>query len=293
MSDQTSDKLTVIPSQYLDTEIQQNKQVSLETIEKLSSYFVESKLFSVGDPKVVTAQAVIKMLAGKELGIPPFMAMKEIYVIPSNNGNKFMYSANLIARLIKQSKIYNFKIVKLTNQECSIDFFENGQLEGNSTFTMQDAIDAGLATNPTYKKFPRNMLRNRAITNGAMWFCPLLGLGTVDGITEENESNQQNFIDTQLEQSNGFQEKEQLIKAVENITAMGLELSDLLFAQNEVFDRYSTDQLTILLHSRSNKVRDLLITRLKQVDSSLNTSNLDLPDLYLLYNKSVVTIPSN
>jgi hypothetical protein len=291
MSDQ--DKLALIPSQSIDLEIYQNKTVALETLEKLSTYFIDSKLYGVGDQKALVAQAIVKMMAGKDLGISPFLAMKEIYIIPSNNGNRFMYSANLVARLVKQSKIYNYKIVKLTNQECSIDFYENGQLEGNSMFTMQDAIDAGLATNPTYKKFPRNMLRNRAITNGAMWFCPLLGLGTIDGIAEENEPNQKGFIDLQIEQSKQSEEKENLLTAIQNITSMGFELSDVLFTQNEEFSQCSIEQLKQLVQTRSSKVRDLLIVRLKQIDSNVNTTSLDLPDLYLLYNKSVIRISSN
>lgn len=128
-----------------------------------SGYFTDAKEM---------AQAAVKIMAGQEMGFGAFSSMSGIHII---NG-KPAIGSNLIAAAIKRHPMYNYRVVKHTDTECVIQFFErlNGKMElvGESTFTMQDAQAAGLTNNPTWRKFPRNMLFSRAISNGARWYCP-------------------------------------------------------------------------------------------------------------------------
>lgn len=120
------------------------------------------------------AQAVVKMLAGKELGIPPVASMQGIYVVQG----KVTLSANVIAGLIKRSGKYSYRVTEHTDAKCVIEFSERnsaGQWEriGTSSFTMDDARRAGvLRANSPWQTHPRNMLFARALTNGARWHCP-------------------------------------------------------------------------------------------------------------------------
>ena len=108
---------------------------------------------------------------------------------------KVTLSANLIAAAIKRSGRYNYRVMALTDESCRVEFYEGGQSVGVSEFTMADAKAAGLATGDNWRKFPRNMLFARAISNGAKWYCPDLSGGplytpdelgaTVDGETGE------------------------------------------------------------------------------------------------------------
>src|SRR5262249_54148962 len=111
------------------------------------------------------AEAVVKILAGRELGIGPFAAMKEIFLV---NGNVNL-SAALLARLIKNSGRYDYRVNRLDDEAVLIVFYERrgSKMEklGESLFTKRDAIAAGLAGRETYKKFPRNMLFARALLN--------------------------------------------------------------------------------------------------------------------------------
>ena len=112
------------------------------------------------------AQAVVKVLAGQELGFGPIASMTGIYIVKGS----VSLSANLIAASVKRGK-YNYRITELTDTACKIDFYEGKEKVGESGFTMDDAKAAGLALGENYKKFPRNMLFARAMSNGAKWFC--------------------------------------------------------------------------------------------------------------------------
>jgi len=118
------------------------------------------------------AQAVVKILAGRELGFGPVASMTGINVIKG----KITLSANLIAASVKRSGRYNYRVARMDDTACSIDFYEGNQKIGNSTFTAADAKTAGLSGD-NWRKFPRNMLFARAMSNGAKWYCPDLSGG--------------------------------------------------------------------------------------------------------------------
>jgi hypothetical protein len=133
--------------------------ITLGNVLAASGFFADSK---------GGAQAAVKVMAGQELGFGPIASMTGIYIVKG----RVTLSANLMAAAIKRHPHYTFRVTEHTAQVCTIDFIEDGQVIGTSTFTMQDAKDAGLAGSETYKKFPKNMLYARALSNGAKWYCP-------------------------------------------------------------------------------------------------------------------------
>lgn len=131
----------------------------------LGEVFAKSGLF----PDVKTqASAVVKILAGKELGLTPFQSMASIYIV---NG-KLALTSQAMSSLIKKTKKYDYKVAKLDDTECSIDFYVEENKIGNSTFTFKDAAKAGLANKEVWKSYTKNMLFCRALSNGARWFMP-------------------------------------------------------------------------------------------------------------------------
>lgn len=143
----------------------QYKPTELDT-NTLGSVLVKSGFFQ--DTKDV-AQAIVKVLAGRELGFGPIASMQGVYIVKG----RVTLSANLVGAAIQRSGKYNYKVKELTNERCVLVFTEHplSTATFESIFTMQDAVQAGIAAD-TYKKFPRNMLFARALTNGARWFCP-------------------------------------------------------------------------------------------------------------------------
>ncbi len=160
----------------------------LREIMVLGDVFIKSQMFKdVKDQ----AQAVVKILAGKELGLSPLESMTNVYIV---NG-KITMQAKIIASLIKKSKKYDYKIVKLTNEECILKFFQEEQDVGDSTFSMQDAAKAGIINKDVWKNYPRNMLFARALSNGARWYCSDVYCGyTSEELTGINEIETQKVV---------------------------------------------------------------------------------------------------
>jgi hypothetical protein len=110
------------------------------------------------------AQAMVKILAGRELGFGAIASMTGVYIVKG----RVSLSANLMAAAVKRTSKYNYRIVEHTAQACELSFFEGKEEVGRSRFTAEDARKAGTQN---MDKFPRNMLFARAMSNGAKWYC--------------------------------------------------------------------------------------------------------------------------
>lgn len=111
------------------------------------------------------AQALVKILAGQEMGFGAFAAMSGIHIIQGRPA----IGANLMAAAVKGSGRYNYRVTEMTDKVCTIKFYEHGEEIGVSSFTVEDAKKAGTKN---LDKFPRNMLFARAMSNGVRWYCP-------------------------------------------------------------------------------------------------------------------------
>lgn len=111
------------------------------------------------------AQAIVKVMAGAELGFGPIASMTGIHVIKG----KVAVGANLIASAIKRSGRYDYRVREHSDTVCEIQFFERGQPIGVSRFT---EADARRMQTQNMNRFPKNMLFARALSNGAKWYTP-------------------------------------------------------------------------------------------------------------------------
>jgi hypothetical protein len=142
---------------------------SLEDPKELGTMLAASGYFS--DAREA-AQAVVKVLAGAELGFGPIASMTGVYIVKG----RVTLSANLMAAAIKRHPKYDYRVRDISDTKAEVTFMErtpDGWTEaGASEFTMDDARRAGLAGGENWKKYPRNMLLWRAMSNGAKFFCP-------------------------------------------------------------------------------------------------------------------------
>jgi hypothetical protein len=139
---------------------------TLDDVVNLAGIFAKSGLF----PDIRDAQqAVVKILAGAEMGFSPIASMNGVHVMKG----KATLGATLIAAAVKRSAKYDFRVREQTDDVCAIEFFDRTPAGldslGVSAFT---AADARKAQTQNMGKFPRNMLHARALTNGCRWYCP-------------------------------------------------------------------------------------------------------------------------
>ena len=114
------------------------------------------------------AQAMVKVMAGAEIGLPPFAAMSGIHIVQG----KPVLGANLIATLVKNDPRYDYRVKTADNGQCVLTWYEGGKVVGESSFTMNEANAAGLTNKDNWRKYPSDMLFARALTRGARRYAP-------------------------------------------------------------------------------------------------------------------------
>ena len=185
------------------------------------------------------AQAVVKILAGQELGVGPFTSMTGVYIIQGRPA----LSANIMAAAVKRSGRYNFRVSELSDTRCEIIFFEGGQECGRSVFTADEARKAGTKN---MDKYPRNMLYARAISNGVRWFCPDVLGGSPVYTPEElgasvNEDGQ--VIDVTVSEPEPVHDEGLPAKLVERYAALTRKAVDLGLEVEEITDGMTSDEV--------------------------------------------------
>jgi len=124
------------------------------------------------------AKAMVKILAGQEIGVTPFQAMSNINIIQG----KASMGANLMAAKVKGSGKYDYR-ADVSSTECKVTIRqkipygtptdrEAWEDIGSFTFTMEDAKRIGLAGKDNWRNYPQNMLFARAISNAVRMYAP-------------------------------------------------------------------------------------------------------------------------
>jgi hypothetical protein len=201
------------------------------SIANLGQVFVASGYFQ--DTKDA-AQAIVKILAGRELGLPPIAAMTGVNIIKG----KVSLSATTMAAVLKRHGNYDYRVLEHSHETCQIEFFQGKEAIGISEFTMEDARLAGLfdKKDSNYKKYPRNMLFARAMSNGIRWFCPdILGgpaytPGELDHNADEGADESPREIDNLNDFVNELNEHDEVSQKVNVMSSKGDDINDIHLA---------------------------------------------------------------
>ena len=140
---------------YTDFDTLQRAATALQR----SGYFTDVK---------TEAQAMVKVMAGQELGLPAFASMSGIHII----SGKPVLGSNVIATLVKNDPRYDYRIKQADDKACILEWYEDGKRIGEAGFTIQEAQNAGLTGKDNWKKWTSDMLFARAISRGARRFAP-------------------------------------------------------------------------------------------------------------------------
>lgn len=145
---------------------------NLEDLQRIARMCAESGFFQ--DARQL-AQACVKIAAGAEYGVPPIVSMAKVNIIKG----RVSISAEIMASSMKHAG-YKLKVRFEGEQICTITVIDPDGIElGDSTFSMDDAKRAGLLGGEGWRKYPRNMLYARAVSNAARWFAPEVLTGAI------------------------------------------------------------------------------------------------------------------
>lgn len=133
---------------------------SLRVLMAAAQRYVQSGLLpsEVNTPQ----KALVIMTAGRELGVPATYALRNIHIVKG----KPVCSAELLLALVRRSYGPSaIRVAKTDNTACTVQYREQGW-DGVSeyTFTIEDAKQAGVTGNTTWKNYPAAMLRARCIS---------------------------------------------------------------------------------------------------------------------------------
>lgn len=146
--------------------------LTIQDTVSLAEHFARSGYFK---DAADVSKAVVKIVAGQELGIPAMAAMTGIHLIEG----KPALSAGLVSALVLRSGRYSYHVVRSDDAGCEIEWFRDGQAIGRSAFTMEEAKRAGVGGKQNWQRYPSDMCFARAVTRGARRFCADVFLGAV------------------------------------------------------------------------------------------------------------------
>jgi len=152
----------------------------------LGETLVKSGLLPVG---IKTPEAaVVIILKGRELGIPPMEALNSINVIQG----KPTVAPQLMLALIYRSGQGNIQIVERSETRSVVRAHRIGQQPQEFVFTLEDARKLGLADKDNYKKQSTVMLQWRNVAAAARTVFPdvVAGLYTPEEMGAEVEVNE-------------------------------------------------------------------------------------------------------
>lgn len=115
------------------------------------------------------AKIVAVGLAAKEMGIGLQQAVRSMHVVSGKVG---LSTGLMLGLAYRRVPGFALRVVKSDNEECTVEVERKGGSKATVTFTMKDAIRAGLIGNEVWRKYPADMLFNRAASRALRIIAP-------------------------------------------------------------------------------------------------------------------------
>lgn len=166
--------------------------VPISDIEKMATAVAKSGLFGVKSQE----QAFALMLVAQAEGLHPAIAARDYHVI---NGRPTLKADAMLARFQAAGGKVSWK--ELTDKKATATFThaQGGSVE--ITWSIDMAVSAGLLKNPTWKSYPRSMLRARCVSEGIRTVFPgvVAGYYTPEEIEDFPEQEPKDITPAQTE----------------------------------------------------------------------------------------------
>jgi hypothetical protein len=167
-----------------------------EDIVTYAKWVVESGLFGRG---ITQAQAGLKMLVGRELGIQPLAAVRNIYIFEAQGRPVVILDATLMGAVVRTSGRYDYEVeqhdddatvlamYRVNNYATRVD--QERVLLGRESFSQQDAVKRKLANKPGpwSEGYAKEMRFARCLSRLVDHYAPELLLGlSVPVVTQDD-----------------------------------------------------------------------------------------------------------
>ena len=144
-------------------------EVSFQQLERMATSVARSGLFGAKQPE----QALALMMLAQAEGMHPMVAARDYHII---NGRPALKADTMLARFQQAGGSVHWRTY--TDTEC-VGIFSHPQAGSVSVeWTIDRAERAGLTKNPTWRSYPRAMLRARCISEGVRTCFPGVSVGT-------------------------------------------------------------------------------------------------------------------
>lgn len=156
---------------------------SLADVMTLGEVLAKSGMFETAR---TAAQAVVKIMTGRELGFGPMASLIDIHFFDG----KPTVGAHLRAAAIKRSGWYDYRVVRLDREACELEYLERKgdrwESVGTVAMTLKEAVQSGVALakdgrtlKANWARVPDDMLFARCISKGYRRYCPDLSCGVL------------------------------------------------------------------------------------------------------------------
>ena len=155
----------------------------------MASLAIKSGLFKGAGRQEATVAIILK---GREMQVPPIWSLERIHPIPSQGVVNLSIDGQGMLALIRRYGSVNYHVKHQDNGAANCTMKRDGDEEATViTWTMADATMAGLAGKGNWSKYPKAMLRWRAIADCARIVCPDLisGLYLADEVGAETDED--------------------------------------------------------------------------------------------------------
>ncbi len=228
------------------------------------------------------ADVLVTILAGRELGMAPMVALRSIHVV---QGKPVLSADSLVGVAQASGQCSYFRCVESTDQIATYETQRRGDQPVQRSFTIADARRANLVNKDNWKKYPAAMLRARCKADLARDVYPdaVAGVYTPDEGEDFGapaaEADVDNVIDIVPQPEPPSMSFDDVSAALKDCESM----DDLRALKDEVH-RFEGEELAGLLETAKFQ-QDLIMSALGMIDPKD-----DVPDFHTKGTRTEVTI---
>lgn len=121
-------------------------------------------------PEITPEKAFVIAMAGRDLGLAPTVALKDIYVI---KGRPSLKAERCLALAIERIPGFSHSILECDAKKCTVKMVKRGSDPFQYTYTIEDARQQGIVKNgPPWGTIPSLMLFYRCVSMMLKMYCP-------------------------------------------------------------------------------------------------------------------------